>query len=182
MVPVSWLPAKSKLLQHPHDHCRQSHRRTTASLHTASATNSRQGCQRAKRLGNCARELVVEQTQVPAVTTFHSHSVAILVQHRQLRQQQPPSAHSKPVSELSDAGTEPVRRLPSNQNSLQPRSQTVTASQNTSSMHSHHRHSRQASQRGERLWDGASQLVAEQLRSPARPQRATASNTTMVYS
>ncbi len=69
------------------------------------------------------------------------------------------TTHLKPVSEPSDSGIVPVSWLPYKYKSLQSRSQTVTASHITISVHSQHHHSPQASQRAERLWDRASQVV-----------------------
>jgi hypothetical protein len=59
----------------------------------------------------------------------------------------------------------PVSWLLYNHNCL--RFQTVAPSQHTSGAHRQHRHSHEASQRAERRWDGARQMVVVQLQEPA---------------
>ncbi len=60
----------------------------------------------------------------------------------------------------------PVSWLLGKNKPLQSQSQTVAASHNAISVHSQHHHSRQASQRAERLREGAVQHVAGKVQSP----------------
>jgi hypothetical protein len=92
----------------------------------ANNTRSLQERKRSKRLRDGANKLVVAQVQSSAaVTVADSHSVAT---HASVPEATGSiTAHSKFVSEPSDVGMVPLRRLPDKLSCLQSQSQTVTA-------------------------------------------------------